>query len=137
MPVSLNISFSNKKNLISNLFEILKDADFCGQEPAVYSRLQKLLDSLKDDVWFVLESPYVDRHYRDTYYSYYSSRFKKIGRDCIRVNIFHEMTKLPIKKYHAQLKKICYIWLCRVLFGFVNCTGCRTLLKMTDTVQVY
>ncbi len=89
MSVSLDVSFSDRKNLVSNLLKILKGIDFCGQEPSVYPRLENLLKRLRNDVWFVLESPYVDRHYRDTYYSYYSSKFKKIGRDCIRVHIFN------------------------------------------------
>jgi hypothetical protein len=42
MSVSINVSFSNKDNLISNLLEILKDADYCGQEPLTCSRLEKL-----------------------------------------------------------------------------------------------
>jgi hypothetical protein len=106
MPVSLNISFSDKADLIPNLLEILESVDFCGQEPPVYSRLNNLLKKLKDDLWFVLESPYVDRHYRDTYYSYYSSKFKKIGRDCIRVHIFHEkITKDDLLDKSADFEK--------------------------------
>jgi len=90
MPVLLNISFSNKKNLVSNLLEILKSDYFCGQEPLECSQLGNLLNKLRKNVWFVLEFPYVDRHYRDTYYSYYSSKFMIINRDCIRVHIFNE-----------------------------------------------
>jgi len=106
MSVSLDVSFCDRKNLVSNLFEILKGVDFCGHEPSAYSRLENLLKRLRDDVWFVLESPYVDKHYRDTYYS---SKFKKIGRDCIRVHIFNgEISKDDLIDKSTKLEKIKY-----------------------------
>jgi hypothetical protein len=94
MSAKIEVSISNKENLILKLIKILEKDDYCCQEPLTCSRLEKLLKRLKKDVWFVLEYPYVDKHYRDTYYSYYSSKLKKIGRDCIRVHIFQkEITK--------------------------------------------
>jgi len=110
MPVSLNVSSLDKIDLIPNLLEILEGVDFCGQRPSVYSRLENLLKRLKDDVCFVLEYPYVDRHYRDTYYSYYSSKFKKIGRDCIRVHMFHEkITKNDLIDKSTDFEKKKYL----------------------------
>jgi hypothetical protein len=93
LPIFLNVSFANNNNkdeLIMKLLAILKTGDFCGYEPSVSRQLNELLVNLKDNVWFVLEYPYVDRHYRDTYYSYHSSKFKKTGRNCIRVHIFED-----------------------------------------------
>jgi hypothetical protein len=50
--------------------------------------IEKLLLQLRDDIWFVLEFPYVDSHYRDNYYAYYASKFKNVDRDCIRIHLF-------------------------------------------------
>ena len=87
--VNLVVWPANKEDLISKLQEILKYNDFCGQESPDTERLTPLLkERLNNHVRFVIEFPYVDRHYRDTYYSFHSSKFKKIGRNCIRVHLF-------------------------------------------------
>jgi hypothetical protein len=120
MPVL--VTFSNKEKLVSDLLKILEDADFCGQEPLVYPRLENLMKSLRDDVRFVLESPYVDRHYRDTYYFFYSSKFKKVGRDCIRVHIFHgEITEddLLNKDTNFEEKKYWGFFIIRPIVQFI------------------
>ena len=88
VPVYLKVSFVNKDELIPKLKEILKASDFCDEEPSIPEQLEKLIANFKKDIQFVLESPYVDRHYRDTYYSFHSSKFKKTGRNCIRVHLF-------------------------------------------------
>jgi len=88
MPDYLNITFVNKDELLPELIKILQKEEFCGEEPSIPKKLKDLIANIKDDVQFVLESPYVDRHYRDTYYSFHASKFKKTGRNCIRVHIF-------------------------------------------------
>lgn len=53
---------------------------------------QKLLspyfDKLKPNLYAVIEYPYVDRMYRDTYYSFYSSKLEPFHRDSIRISFF-------------------------------------------------
>jgi len=53
-----------------------------------FRRINKLLSDLKDPLSFLIEYPYIDKHYRDTYYSFHSSKFANIGKNCIRVHIF-------------------------------------------------
>jgi len=85
----LDVSFVCKDEFISKLENIYKDDDDFGDlEFLVPSQLKELLKRLKENVWFVIERPYVDRHYRDTYYTFFSSKFKKTGRNCMRVHIF-------------------------------------------------
>lgn len=55
-----------------------------------FSRIDNLLSKLKDTLVFYIESPYIDSHYRDTYYSYYASKFQDYERTCLRVHIFLE-----------------------------------------------
>ena len=45
-------------------------------------------EKLKDSTYLLVESSYVDKVYRDSYYHYYSSKLTKYKRDCIRVSIF-------------------------------------------------
>jgi hypothetical protein len=85
----VELSFICKDDFISKLKDIYKDdEDFGNLGLSIPSQLDDLLTRLRKDVWFVIERPYVDRHYRDTYYSFFSSKFKKLGRNCIRVHIF-------------------------------------------------
>jgi hypothetical protein len=41
-----------------------------------------------NDVHFVIEYPYVDRVYRDSYYGYFSTKMTNYKRDCIRLSLF-------------------------------------------------
>lgn len=87
----LDVSFVPKDNFISKLEDIYKDDDDFGNlKLSIPSQLNGLLERLKENVWFVIERPYVDRHYRDTYYTFFSAKFKKFGRNCIRVHIFEK-----------------------------------------------
>ena len=106
MPASVDVHCVCKDGLFLELQEILKDDDFCGQEPPESGRLNELLDNFDDNIWFAVEFPYVDRHYRDTYYSYHSAKFKKTGRNCIRVHIFEsEISKGNILDKNAGINK--------------------------------
>lgn len=49
-----------------------------------------LLDELNDELFILIEYPYVDKVYRDSYYSYFSSKHQKYFRDCIRLSFFNE-----------------------------------------------
>jgi hypothetical protein len=84
----LGIKISNKLSLANEITSILKSPYYCGDALPKLKRVNDLLNTLKDDISFVLEYPYVDRHFRDNYYSYHAAKFQKIGRNCIRVHIF-------------------------------------------------
>jgi len=84
----LGISVASKDTLIEKLNFPLQMPEFCGQKIQQFEQTGDFLANLVDDISFVIEFPYVDRHYRDTYYSFYSSKFAKIGRNCVRVHIF-------------------------------------------------
>lgn len=47
------------------------------------------ISNLKDDLYFLIEHPYIDKVYRDSFYTYYSSKLYPYKRDCIRVSIFN------------------------------------------------
>ncbi|MBU1718207.1 MAG: hypothetical protein KKA07_03950, partial [Bacteroidetes bacterium] len=41
-----------------------------------------------DNIYSFIETPYVDKVYRDSYYHYFSSKLHKYDRNCIRVSFF-------------------------------------------------
>jgi len=97
---------ANKNDLIDKLQCILKFPEFCNQESPGTGQLKLLLEKFNDNVCFVIEFPYVDRHYRDTYYFYHSSKFKKTGRNCIRVHLFQgKVTETDLLNKKNELDK--------------------------------
>lgn len=56
---------------------------------AIYDNiLMRHFQKLKEGVHFVIETSYVDKVYRDSYYSYFSTKFNDYRKDCIRVSLF-------------------------------------------------
>jgi hypothetical protein len=88
MPKFLGRAIAYSHDLIPLLMDILEKEAFCGRKPPKLERIKNLLGALKDQVSFMLEYPYVDRHYRDTYYTFHSSKFVPTGRNCIRIHLF-------------------------------------------------
>jgi len=50
--------------------------------------LIKFIDQFSDELVFLIEYPYVDKLYRDSFYRYYSTKHNLYIRDSIRVSIF-------------------------------------------------
>jgi hypothetical protein len=54
----------------------------------IVRKIENYLDSLRKDLFVFIEFPYVDRVYRDSYYSYFSTKRRIQERDCVRLSIF-------------------------------------------------
>jgi hypothetical protein len=54
----------------------------------VNEQLKKHLMQLKSSSYLVIEAPYVDRVFRNSYYNYYSTKLGTYNKDCIKVSIF-------------------------------------------------
>lgn len=67
----------------------------------IFKRLKEHIDRLRNDISFIIEHPYVDKVYRDSYYGYYSSKMTIYPRDCIRLSIFKN--KLEPALFRDQL----------------------------------
>lgn len=71
------------------------------------SAIKSFISVIKKSAQFVVEYPYVDKVYRDSYYSYFSSKLNSYPRNCIRVSIFDgevDPKDFYEEKNHASLK---------------------------------
>ncbi|HWK07712.1 MAG TPA: papain-like cysteine protease family protein [Puia sp.] len=59
-------------------------------DQSIGDSISDLINTLKEYLWSVIEYPYVDKVYRDSYYSYFASKHNPYYRDCIRVSFFSE-----------------------------------------------
>jgi hypothetical protein len=66
------------------------------------NQLSDFFDLLRDDVYVLIETPYVDRVYRNTYYSYFSSKHNPYPRDCIRLTFFDRKIIPSDFRVHAR-----------------------------------
>ena len=51
-------------------------------------RVIEFLNELRDDLKIIIESDYVDRDYRDSYYSFFSTKLLPYSRNCVRLSFF-------------------------------------------------
>ncbi|WP_159477587.1 papain-like cysteine protease family protein [Dyadobacter sp. 3J3] len=65
------------------LKDVYQDIDF-------ENTLSVYLDLMKDSLYFLVEYPYVDKVYRNSFYNYYASKHASYQRDCIRITIYDQ-----------------------------------------------
>jgi len=91
--LNLNIVFNIKRitesegilvDMLTNNFVIPREIS----ERLVREEYNPYIKSLIDGVWVFIESPYVDKVYRDSYYNYFSSKLNHNIKDCIRISLF-------------------------------------------------
>jgi hypothetical protein len=106
---------------------------------------------LKQQLFFCIEYPYVDKVYRNEYYHYYSSKLLDYPRDCIRISFFDRMIKN--EDFRSQ-EKISFLQDCYKGFlvlrptfphiigrsviapsAFINPTLCCCVTKINSTVN--
>ena len=95
-------------------FEALISEEFTSNYAAVKGGLRSLrlfIDALVDNVWLYVETDYVDKVYRDSYYRYYASKANIYVRNCIKISFFQALSdplpcELDSSKYDYYQK--CY-----------------------------
>lgn len=77
---------------VDAIIQILKEQFLISQEEAneLEVEIDNLLDELIETMYLVIEAPYVDKFYRDSYYTYFASKHKFYQRDCIRLSFFKD-----------------------------------------------
>lgn len=83
--------------IIDNLHLIHENAD---SRKYVTDKIADFLKTLQEDLTIIVETEYVDKVYRDSYYSLYSTKLRSYPRNCVRISFFspdfNENTPLTI-----------------------------------------
>ena len=79
-------------------------------------KFDDFVDHLKEDIVAYIEPVYVDKVYRDSYYTYYASKPVNISKNCIRISFFED-NKDAIKEGEIDYGQ--YDYLKRCYRGFV------------------
>jgi hypothetical protein len=58
------------------------------EDQSITNEIYNIFDELKDDIWVLIEYPYVDKIYRDSYYTYFASKHNHYFKDCLRISFF-------------------------------------------------
>ena len=61
--------------------------------PIIDILLTQFLDEMRPELKMIVETDYVDKVYRDSYYSYFSTKLKDYGRNCLRISFFDSAFK--------------------------------------------
>lgn len=114
MTSEIKYSIESSSNAAEKIFDFFHEELFPNNplevlQETILEDLQELFnEKLVDDLNCFIEYPYVDRIYRDSYYSYYSSKHYPYKRDCIRISLFAgEITILDFinEKHHKFLQE--------------------------------
>lgn len=78
--------------------------------PIVDSLLTQFFKELRPELRMIVETDYVDKVYRDSYYSYFSTKLKDYGRNCLRVSFFEPVfnTKEEFFKLTEEQAQVAY-----------------------------
>jgi len=66
--------------------------------------LSEYFQKLKQDIFVLIEFPYIDKLYRNSYYSYFSSKSKHYKRNTIRLSFFSSKIKLAHFRRKGKFK---------------------------------
>jgi hypothetical protein len=113
MNTNIEIEISPIDEALEAIIEKIKECFLGGLadqfiSPYIETDIAKLIEELREDLSCVIEYPYVDKVYRDSYYSYYASKHFTYQRDCIRVSLFDgtiEGDDFLISENHKKLNK--------------------------------
>ena len=86
------------KIIIDNLHLIHDNTD-CRQYEI--DRIADFFKTLRDDLTILVETEYVDKVYRDSYYALYSTKLREYSRNCVRISFFrpdfNESTEINVR----------------------------------------
>jgi len=109
--VDIKTLIFSKEELEENVLFLLENEFMIGRgiSKRVYSQnIFQYFDTLKTNIFFLAETKYVDKVYRDTYYKYYSSKFNEPNRYCVRLSLFDgyiDESYFYSEKKRIELKK--------------------------------
>lgn len=87
------ISINTLKTDSPELEQLIVDLNVAGislaESSAIKDNIMLFMQDLKDDLYVVKETNYVDRVFRDSYYDYYSTKLRSHNRNCVRLSFFN------------------------------------------------
>lgn len=99
--------FLTKLETTQQIHEFVEDVFNIDRE-RVIEQLFPILNILKEEIICFLEYPYVDRFYRDSYYSFFSKKHNLYNRNSIRISLFS--SELDIENYfqtdNSEIEKL-------------------------------
>lgn len=89
---SIQISIVPVEDSIEEIIAVVKEVFEIGGEDVIdiESELSDLIDQMVTTLYVVIETSYVDKFYRDSYYTYFASKHREYKRDCIRLSFFKD-----------------------------------------------
>ena len=88
MNTFINVTFE-EKSINELLVKLINTYPLYIQEP---DRIKDIINRFKlaesDDFTVIVETDHVDRQYRDSYYSYFSQKYSRFERNCLRLVFF-------------------------------------------------
>lgn len=97
------------KDLRADLLSLFKEEWLISDEIAesIYDDvLVDYFDKFLPTTHFVIESPYVDRVYRDSYYSYHSTKLGDYNKNCIKISIFENAIQEEDFRENDKIEKL-------------------------------
>jgi hypothetical protein len=94
------------KELSDELAQIFRD--FFELPADITDDVEQFISQLQKDCTFVVEYPYVDKVFRDSFYTYFSSKLSNYPRNCIRVSVFDgkvALSEFREPENHQKLKE--------------------------------
>lgn len=94
MTSEIKYTIEPSSEAAKKIYDFFKEELFPNNPPEVLEEVimvdlnELFSQKLVDNLYCFIEYPYVDRIFRDSYYSYYSSKHYPYKRDCIRVSLF-------------------------------------------------
>lgn len=61
-------------------------------------KIESFIEDLRDDLMVVVECEYIDKDFRDIYYTYYASKLIDISRGCVRISFFEPIKGLDLSE---------------------------------------
>jgi len=87
---AINIKFPNHEKILSEINSFFEESFGFGIAHTEFYRIEELFQKMRENISFVLEYPYIDKHHLDCYSTYFSTKFGIFQKDCIRVHIFEK-----------------------------------------------
>ncbi|KIA96018.1 hypothetical protein OA88_21775 [Flavobacterium sp. JRM] len=88
---NITLVISPIDDAVDSIIELIeKNFNKTDEDESIANEISNVFDELKDDIWVLIEFPYVDKIYRDSYYTYFASKHNHYFKDCLRVSFFSE-----------------------------------------------